>query len=127
MAFEAKDGSKHGNKQRRDTYDRAKAPKKAESEPKGEESGGEGGEMGGDIHEMVAQHGPAEHVEIEHHEGGHTKTSMHGGNKHVSHHGSAMEAHQAGMTAAEVEPMQQEQPAQPVAMAGGMGGGIPGM
>jgi len=129
MAFDAKDGSKHGNRQRRDTYDRAKGAKESKSEPKAEHSEPDGDEMGGDIHEMVAQHGPAEHVEIEHDHGAgkHTKTSMHGGKKHVSHHGSAMEAHQAGMAAAGAE--QPQEPA-PMAMAGGPMGtqsGIPGM
>jgi hypothetical protein len=128
MAFNAKDGKPFGNRQQMKAYDE-RAPKKEtkampeQSEPDGDE--GESSDM--PIHEMVAQHGPAEKVEISHSEGKHTKVSHHGGKKHMSEHASAEEAHHHGMMAAGVEPGQEE--AQP-AMAGGGGmqeGGIPGM
>lgn len=48
------------------------------------------------IHEAVANHGPADKIEMMHdHEGGqHSVTSHHGGKKHHSSHGSASEAHE---------------------------------
>src|ERR1051326_1849160 len=72
------------------TGNNAKATGKPE--PEGEQEGGEDlSHM--DIHEVVAQHGPAHKIEMEHdHEGGmHHKTSHHGGAMHKSSHGSAQE------------------------------------
>ena len=137
MAFRAKDGKAFGNRQKQKAYDE-RQPEQAEREPaeekaaEHEEPAGDGGvfeqeETGTDIHDHVAEHGPAEKVELHHdHEGGrHTKISHHGGKKHVSHHGSADEAHMHGAHAAGVEVPGAEQAAPQ--MAGGAPGGIPGM
>lgn len=132
MAFNAKDGKAFGNRQQMKAYDE-RAPKKSKpaeqggevqhNEPDGDEA--ESSDM--PIHEMIAQHGPAEKVEISHSEGKHTKVSHHGGRKHMSEHASAEEAHHHGMMAAGVEPAEQEE-AQPVMSGGAMQeGGIPGM
>jgi hypothetical protein len=130
MAFTAKDGKAFGNRQQQKAYDE-RAPKK-ESKPMPENANEAGENENGenspeDIHEMVAEHGPAEKVEISHAEGKHTKVSHHGGKMHKSEHASAEEAHHAGMTAAGVEPGgQQQEPA--MAGAGAMQpGAIPGM
>jgi len=131
MSFKAKDGKPFGNRQQMKAYDEREPKKEMKAAARTAENGeaGSGDEaMPEDIHEMVAQHGPAEKVMIEHHEGKHTKTSHHGGKVHKSEHASAEEAHQHGMMAAGVEPGQQEEEA---AMAGGGmqngEGGIPGM
>lgn len=134
MAFRAKDGKPFANRQQMNAYDeRSASPKDKDQHGQtmqDEQHESEGGEMEASdipIEEHVAEHGPAEKVEISHSEGKHTKTSHHGGAKHVSHHESAEEAHQHGMMAAGVgheEPDGDEQPA----MAGGGGeGAIPGM
>jgi len=129
MAFKAKDGKAFGNRQQMKAYDErgGSAEKSAmpdeHQEPDGDENQPE------DIHEMVAAHGPAEKVEITHAEGKHTKTSHHGGKKHVSHHDSAEEAHHAGMTAAGVGEQEPDGDEAAPAMAGGGegAGAIPGM
>ena len=124
MAFTAKDGKPFGNRQQMTAYDE-RAPKK-EAKPTNEaHAEPDGDEVPQDIHEMVAQHGPAEKVEIDHQEGRHTKTSHHGGKVHKSEHASAEEAHHHGMIAAGVEPGQQEQ--QPAMAGASQPGGIPGM
>lgn len=127
MAFKSKDGKRNfGNRQQAQAYD-SRGDKAAKEAPPSEEPA-DGGETDGqeqspmDIHEHVAQHGPAEKVEISHAEGKHTKVSHHGGQKHVSHHESPEEAHQHGMIAAGVQP--QEQPMQPMPQEAGA---IPGM
>ena len=128
MAFQAKDGKSFGNRQQMKAYDErppkkdAKAMPEENNEPDGDEGAPE------DIHEMVAQHGPAEKVEISHAEGKHTKVSHHGGKTHKSEHASAEEAHHHGMTAAGVEPGEQEEQPSVSAGAGALQeGGIPGM
>ena len=136
MAFKAKDGKSFGNRQQMKAYDeRSSAPAGHDETIEDEQHEAAGGDSSGvheqqasdaPIEEHVAEHGPAEKVEIHHSEGKHTKVSHHGGAKHVSHHGSADEAHQHGMMAAGVghqEPDGDEAPA----MAGGDGGAIPGM
>lgn len=140
MAFKSKDGKRNfGNRQQAQSYDnRSSSKDSGEKQPYKEsmpaESDADGGrENAGqeqspmDLHEHMAEHGPAEKVEIEHHEGKHTKISHHSGAKHVSHHESAEEAHQHGMMAAGIEQQEPEQEMQQPAMAGGMGSGIPGM
>jgi hypothetical protein len=137
MAFKSKDGKRNfGNRQQAQAYDERGSQKESHQEAMPHEEDADGGvENEGqeqspmDIQEHVAQHGPAEKVEIHHSEGKHTKVSHHGGAKHVSHHDSAEEAHQHGMMAAGVEGKDgHEEPdgdeGQP-AMAGG--GAIPGM
>jgi hypothetical protein len=127
MGFKAKDGKQFGNHQQMKAYDERAPKKNPAPTAENDEAGSGEEEMPQDIHEMVAQHGPAEKVEISHHEGKHTKVSHHGGKEHTSEHASAEEAHQHGMMAAGVEPGQEEkQPA--MAGAGAMQeGGIPGM
>lgn len=103
MAFKAKDGRSFGNRQRMAAYDERepKAEKKQEPEAEDGEQGGEDVSHQ-DINEVVAEHGPAEKIEMEHdHEGGsHSVTSHHGGKKHHSEHASAEEAHHhAGLAA----------------------------
>ena|ERR1700735_3036015 len=133
MAFAAKDGKQFGNRQQMKAYDERPPKKDAKATPNADEQDESGGEENSpqDIHEMVAEHGPAEKVEISHAEGKHTKVSHHGGATHKSEHASAKEAHQHGMTAAGVEPGEQDEqePAQSAAGAGAVqqGGGIPGM
>lgn len=112
MAFKAKDGKAFGNRQQMKAYDeRGSAPNDNGENMQDESDEAAGAENDGaendeqspmDIHEHVAEHGPAEKVEISHADGKHTKTSHHGGAKHVSHHDSAEEAHQHGMVAAGV-------------------------
>lgn len=132
MAFKAKDGKSFGNRQQMQAYD--ERPPKKETKAMPDEQDGAGGEENSpenseqDIHEMVAQHGPAEKVEISHADGRHTKVSHHGGKTHKSEHASAEEAHHHGMTAAGVEPGEQEEQQPEMAGAGAMQqGGIPGM
>lgn len=98
MAFKAKDGKNFGNRQKMQAYDE-REPKAEAKEPESEPADDQS------IEEVVAQHGPADKVEIEHdHEGGHHKvTSHHGGHKHHSAHGSAAEAHMHGAKAAGLE------------------------
>jgi hypothetical protein len=115
MAFQAKDGSRHHSASRAKLHDDMAADTAAKpmgkAKPDGGAAGADGGEGGGQdlshmpIHEVVAKHGPAHKVEMEHdHEGGsHKKTSHHGKHKHVSEHENAHEAHQAGMMSAGAE------------------------
>jgi hypothetical protein len=129
MAFKSKDGKRNfGNRQQANAYDqRGAAPAGKENDQtmqdeSDESAGDEQSQM--DIQDHVAENGPADKVEITHAEGRHTKTSHHGGKKHVSHHDSAEEAHEHGKIAAGVghqEPDGDEAPA----MAGD--GAIPGM
>jgi len=105
MAFTSKDGKKFGNRQRMAAYD-SRAPKELDARkganPKGQEPEGDNDASGQDINEVVAQHGPAQSIEIEHdHEGGkHTVTSHHGSKMHRSEHTTAEEAHHhAGLAA----------------------------
>ena len=132
MAFKAKDGRQFGNRQQMKAYDDRGSQSKGESMQDEQNEAGGGEEMeatAAPIEEHVAEHGPAQKVEIHHGEGKHTKVSHHGGAKHVSHHDSAEEAHHAGMQAAGVgheEPDGDE--AAPAMAAGGDGAGaIPGM
>ena len=80
MAFKAKDGKHFGSRQRQRAYDECKGSGSTEQEtmnstkPPAEE--GEGQVTEGDIHQAVAEHGPAEHAEV---------ISHHGGHKHKSH------------------------------------------
>src|SRR6185437_1981343 len=107
MSYDAKDGKKFGNRQKMQAYD-----ERSKSEPKQEAAGAGGDVSQQDIGEVVAQHGPAEKVEIEHDHaaGKHHVTSHHGGKKHHSEHGSAAEAHMHGAQAAGVNEEQQESP-----------------
>lgn len=130
MGFQAKDGKSFGNRQQQKAYDERPEKKEAKAAPvqHGEPDGDESSPQ--DIHEMVAQHGPAEKVEIvhDHAAGKHSVTSHHGGKTHKSEHTSAHEAHSHGMTAAGVQP--EEQTEEPAMAGGGMqdgAGGIPGM
>lgn len=92
MAFQAKDGSKHTN---RDTMKQANMRQsQAPAEPDGDEGG-----MQPEPHGVVDQHGPAVEVNVVHdHAGGqHGVKSRHqDGHEHISQHGSAAEAHDAG-------------------------------
>lgn len=111
MAMYAKDGSRHHSASRARTHDMNAAEKPAaapmeKAAPAGDESAGAGEDVSHmPIHEVVAKHGPAHKVEIEHnHEGGtHKKTSHHGKHKHTSEHESAQEAHEHGAMAAGAE------------------------
>jgi hypothetical protein len=66
-------------------------------EPQGQSGGEEISHM--PIHDAVAEHGPAQKIEIMHGEGQHEVISHHGGKKHHSSHGSAKEAHDHAATA----------------------------
>jgi hypothetical protein len=103
MAFTAKDGSKHTN---RDTMKRADARFGAQPPEKiapqaGNDDGMGGDEMGQDGAQdgaaMAAEHGPATELNIQHdHENGvhHVHAKHPDGHEHQSEHGSAAEAHQ---------------------------------
>lgn len=74
----------------------SKMPSKGSPTALEEPDGGEA--MGGDPHGVVQQHGPAIEVNVSHGEGRHAVQSTHqDGHTHESEHGSAKEAHQAGM------------------------------
>lgn len=132
MAFKSKDGKRNfGNRQQAQAYDSRSGATAHKEDPATEERADGGNEDGNepsemDIHEHVAQHGPAEKVEISHSEGRHTKVSHHGGAKHVSHHESAEEAHQAGAAAAGIEHQEPDGDEYQPAMSG-EAGAIPGM
>ena len=139
MAFRAKDGKPFANRQQMNAYDERGAEKKTKAAMQHEEPDGDEGENGvhdlpeteTSIEEHVAEHGPAHHIEVHHdHEGGrHTKISYHSekGAKHVSHHGSADEAHEAAKTAAGVGQENQVEDEPPGGGGGMQEGGIPGM
>lgn len=133
MAFKSKDGKRNfGNRQQASAYDeRSAQPKTSPGEP-AEHAEPDADDISGmDIHEAVAAHGPADHIEMEHeHEAGHhTVTSHHGGKKHHSEHASAKEAHEHAMRAAGEEPMGMEEPEAAVSMGNVAGHkeSIPGM
>ena len=108
MAFAAQDGKKFGNRQKMNAYDSRQKP--AAAEPMGGES------EGGDINDVVAQHGPAEKIEINHGQGESHVTSHHGGKKHSQKFGSRESAHHHAAVAGGAEGgEQQESP-----MSGGM-------
>ena len=138
MAFRAKDGKAFANRQQQQAYDERgtangepKPKAQTHEEPDGDEAEGgvhEMAETETPIEEHVQEHGPAHKVEVHHdHEGGrHTKISHHGeGAKHVSHHGSAEEAHDAAKLSAGVGT--ENQPDQEPAVQTGGEGAIPGM
>jgi hypothetical protein len=112
MAFKGKDGKNFGNRQQRDTYDRAKAPMKTQgashSEPDGDEPGqGEGDDVSSQpIQEVVQEHGPAHKIVLHHdHDAGKHHTITYHGEKehpvvHRAQHGSAAEAHDHAAQAA---------------------------
>jgi len=91
----SRDGKLHGNVQMIERYDESKG-KQARPKNKGGESGG-AHEMGGhdEIKQVVAEHGPASKVVIEHdhdaqhstvtshHEDGHVHTAEHDGSDHA--------------------------------------------
>jgi hypothetical protein len=131
MAFKAKDGKAFGNRQQMKVYDERPAKK----EPKGVEAqheepdGDEGSDQ--DIHEVVAEHGPADKIQLHHDDdaGKHHVISHHGEHVHKVVKAGREEAHEHAKIAAGLSPEQQEEEQQP-AMAGGgamQGGGIPGM
>ena len=141
MAFKGKDGKNFGNRQQRDTYDRAKKTQGAShSEPNGDEAPGqgEGDDVSHqDIHEVVAEHGPAHKTEAHHdHEAGKHHTITYHGEKehpvvHRAQHGSAAEAHQHNAMAAGAELEQGSEElggSQPAGAPGNTGDyAIPGM
>lgn len=98
MAFPAKDGSKHTNRdsmQRADAKHMAKAP----SPPMDDHEDGEPGDTDGaytpnDGAAMAQQHGPAVEVNVSHQGGRHSVHAVHpDGHSHETEHGSAQEAH----------------------------------
>jgi hypothetical protein len=86
-----------GGSQGRDAKPSSGTPMEGQRPMGGEEQGGGEQDMSHmGIEQVVKEHGPAHHVEIEHdHQSNHhTKTSHHKGAKHMSEHGSAEEAHE---------------------------------
>lgn len=71
-----------------------------------EDTQNENGPDEGDINDVVAQHGPAQEINIHHdHEAGkHKVTSSHDGHTHESEHGTAEEAHEHAKVAAGIAP-----------------------
>src|SRR5262245_11172977 len=110
MAMYAKDGTRHHSASRARLHDEksggGKPPAAPMSKPavpaKPAGGAGESDLSHMDIKDVVAKHGPAHKVEMEHdHAGGqHHVTSHHKGGHHKSTHGSAHEAHMHGMQAA---------------------------
>lgn len=128
MGFKAKDGKSFGNRQQMKAYDEREPKNGSEkvhhNEPDGDE-GQDGSEQ--DIHEVVAEHGPADKIELHHDDaaGKHHVTSHHGEHTHKAVKAGREEAHEHAKAAAGVMPeMAEEKSAQP-AMAGD--GAIPGM
>lgn len=98
MAFQDRKGNKFTNRDTMKQSERSMASRgpKIGSETALEEPDG-GHEGAEDPHQVVAEHGPAANVEIDH-TAGHEVHSTHGdGHQHHSQHGSAKEAHQHGM------------------------------
>ena len=102
MAFKAKDGSSHTNRdtmKRADASHMAKQPSPAAGVMEHGEPDGDEGMGAPDVHSVVDQHGPAQevHVQHDHASGRHHVMSMHqDGHQHESDHASAGEAHDAG-------------------------------
>lgn len=113
MAMYAGDGTRHHSASRARMHDMTAAKPAAKPSMGGDKpaAGADaGGDMGGDVSSMpikdvVAKHGPAHKVVMEHNHaaGSHKKTSHHGKHTHTSEHESADEAHKHGMMAAGVE------------------------
>lgn len=96
MAFTAKDGSKHTNRDTMVQQDRKKMAtmpdKQAPADPMGEPDGDEQ-----DGEAVAAAHGPATEVHMMHQQGQHEVHSVHpDGHTHMSNHGSVEEAHEHG-------------------------------
>jgi hypothetical protein len=90
MAFNYPIGSQ-GKPEKKPMAKQSAGPAVAQEEPQGED-----GMDSQDPHQVVAEHGPAEEVTVNHdHESGmHSVHSKHGGHEHHSEHASASEAHQ---------------------------------
>jgi len=110
MAYEAKDGKKFGNRQKQKAYDE-REPKQAT--PDEHEQPTSEPEDSGDIHQFVAENGPADEITMKHNDesGEHEVTSSHGGKKHKSKHASRDEAHMHAAHAAGLNPEQGQEPA----------------
>lgn len=96
--------ARHEAAHKADQHEANETPEFEAGEQEGAEEGQEPGE-GEDIQSIVAQHGPAEEVHIEHDHaaGKHKVTSHHGGHKHVAEHATAEEAHEHAKVAGGVE------------------------
>jgi len=143
MAFPDKTGKMHHSASRARLHDDMAAEKSKSAAPKHAGAGAEPPPEDADknvshmdIGDVVAQHGPAEHVHIAHGENSHTVTSHHsGGHHHHSEHPTGEAAHDHGKMAAGLDGNMdaglEPQPDQPddAAMMGSSsaGGGIPGM
>lgn len=114
MAVQGTDGKRYHSASRAHAHGALKpsaAPPKAMNKPAAASSAPAGGSSEGqdlshmDMKEVVAKHGPAHKVEMEHdHAGGkHRVKSHHKGGHHTSEHGSADEAHMHAAKAAGVE------------------------
>jgi hypothetical protein len=105
----------------------AKTPPQSGGSSKISQQGGETDDANKPIEEVVAEHGPAHHIEIEHdHESGqHHVTSHHGEKHHKSSHGSAKEAHDHAAKAGGAE--QDEQMGPDMGQGEPEPAGIPGM
>jgi hypothetical protein len=105
MSYKAKDGKQFGNRQKQRAYDERQSTQPAPDEHETPEAEGEThGETDTEtpIHEFIAQHGPAQKIDIRHdHEAGkHEVTSHHSGKKHHSTHPNAEAAHMHAAKAA---------------------------
>lgn len=94
MAFKTKDGKMFGNNAMGQRYDESRKPKAKESDGGEHEQ-----EDGASIEDHVAEHGPADHVEIHSH---------HGGKVHKSTHHDAQSAHEHVSKAFGEEPEENE-------------------
>lgn len=134
MAFTAKDGKPFGNRQKMNAYN-----DRAETKVKEPNITAEANEPEGDdvshmpIEDVVAEHGPAQKIEIEHdHEAGvHKVHSHHGEKTHHSEHASMSEAHEHARKAADEAETEEEKTESPEFEAGEREGAkeykIPGM
>lgn len=132
MAYESKmePGRKFQNIQHGKTFDRVRSEEKASKKSKPAKHEEPDGDEEQPIHEVVAEHGPADKTEIEKEGDAYTVHSHHGGHKHSSHGHSIHEAHAHSMMAHGAEPEMESEPeeeSQAMPMAGGPGAAPPGM
>jgi hypothetical protein len=132
MAFTSKDGKSFGNRQQMKAYDERPAQSGAKKEPKAaaahaEPDGDEGNEQ--DIQEVVAEHGPAEKIELHHDDaaGKHHVTSHHGGFTHKTVKAGREEAHEHARSAAGIQPEPPQDETDSAAHGEGTAPAIPGM
>lgn len=104
MAFKAKDGKAFGNRQQMKAYDERPVKKESKAAAHAEPDGDEGSDQ--PIEEVVAEHGPAETIELHHDDaaGKHHVISHHGEHVHKATKAGREEAHEHAQKAAGLQP-----------------------